>query len=192
MSVRLSLILATSGRVDLALAVHAAKRQMVEGDELLIVGGGSWAEAVAFWAGARHVPHAPGGDWGNTERNTAMPLATGTHLLFIDDDDALTPGALAAIRAAVAEAPARCHVFRMITPEGLVLPLRPVVAQGNLGTPMFVAPNVPEKLGRWSARYEGDFDYIVSTLAYYPDGPVWHHPITYACRVQGRRAWGLA
>ena len=68
----------------------------------------------------------------------------------------------------------------------------PQVRQGNIGTPNLVAPNVPGKLGTWGTRYEGDFDYIRSTLQHYPAGPVWHDVITYACREHGRRAWGMA
>lgn len=189
--IRLSLLLATAGRVELAVAVWAAAPQLAAGDELLIAGGGSWGAAVAHWAKARHLDLPPGGNWGHAERNAAMPEARGTHLLFLDDDDLLLPGALAAIRAAIAQAPDVPHVFRMIDPQGRILPERPGLRQGHIGTPCLVAPNVPARLGTWGARYEGDFDFIRSTLAHYPDGAVWHAQLIYGCRAYGRRLWGL-
>ncbi len=48
-----------------------------------------------------------------------------------------------------------------------------VPSLGNVGTPMMVAPNVKSKLGLWGNRYEGDFDFLESTLAYYPEGALW-------------------
>lgn len=189
--IRLSVILATSGRVELAVAAWAVRQQLEAGDELLIAGGGSWGAAVAHWARARHLDLPPGNNWGHAERNAAMPWAQGTHLLFVDDDDLLLPGALAAIRPRLAEAPDRPHVVRMILADGRVVPTRPGLALGDIGTPCLIAPNVPARLGAWGNRYEGDFDFIRSTLAHYPDGAVWHELVTYGCRAQGRRAWGL-
>lgn len=188
--VRLSIILATSGRPSLALAAESAVCQMTDVDELILAGGGPLAEGLADELEVEWLDLPAGGDWGHTERNAAMPLAEGTHLLFVDDDDALLPGALAAVRAAIATVPDRPHVFRMIDPHGRILPERPgLVAEGHIGTPCLVAPNVPAKLGRWGRRYEGDFDFIRTTLAHYPDGPVWHPDVIYGCREHGARAW---
>ena len=187
--VRLSIILATSGRPSLELAASAAVCQMAEVDELIIAGGGPLAEALAEERGVEWIDLPAGGDWGHSERNAAMPLAEGTHLLFVDDDDALLPGALEAVRAAIATNPDLPHIFRMIDPQGRILPERPGLAQGHIGTPCLVAPNVPEKLGRWGHRYEGDFDFIRSTLDHYPDGAVWHADVIYGCREHGARAW---
>lgn len=187
-----SLILPTCGRAELAAAARAAARQMTPADELIIVGGGDWGAEVAEWCHARHLPHAGGHDWGNSERNAAMPEARGSHLVFIDDDDALVPGALAAMRQRIEIDPHRPHIFRMITPEGLVLPDVPRLAEAHIGTPCMVPPNLPGKLGTWGTRYESDYDYIVETISHYPAGPVWHDVIVYACREHGRRAWGLS
>lgn len=187
--VRLSMILATSGRDSLPFAARSVRVQMRDGDELLIVGGGTLGQQTAAWNQARWIDVPPGGNWGAAERQHAIPLATGTHLLFVDDDDALMPNALDRIRDAVSEQPERPHIFAMIDPWGRVLPMGHVVREGNLGTPQMVAPNVPKKLGTWGTRYEGDFDFIASTLAHYPDGPIWHDVVTYACRDYGRKAW---
>ena len=189
--VRLSIILPTTGRDSLPFAARSARVQMKDGDELLIVGGGSLGEMASLWNDARWLDVQAGGNWGHAERNYATPRATGTHLLFIDDDDALVPGALDVIRDAVAEAPERPHIFGMVDPCGRVLPIGHEVREGNLGTPQMVAPNVRGKLGVWGTRYAGDFDWIASTLAHYSDGPVWHDAVIYGCRSYGRRAWGL-
>lgn len=188
---RLSIILATIGRPSLGFAASCVRCQMRPTDELIIAGGGDYARRVASVVGATWLDLPPGGDWGNRERMAAMAVADGTHLLFVDDDDAVLPGALDAVHAAIDAEPDRPHVFRMQNLDGRVLPWPQVIAEGNIGTPQFVAPNVPEKLGQWSTRYEGDFDYITSTLAHYPEGPVWHDTITYGCRQYGRRAWGM-
>lgn len=187
--IRLSLILATSGRESLFFAARSARLQMQDGDELLIVGGGAIAETIARWNQARWIDMPPGCNWGHKERNHAMPLACGTHLLFIDDDDALIPGALQVIRDAVATVPDRPHIFAMIDPHGRKLPMVPQIRQGNVGTPQIVAPNITGKLGVWGNRYEGDFDFIAGTVAHYADGPVWHNTVIYACRDFGRKAW---
>ncbi len=187
--IRLSMILATSGRDSLMFAARSTRVQMKAGDELLIVGGGALGEMVAGWNQARWIDIPAGGNWGHAERNHAIPLANGTHLLFIDDDDALVPGALDCIRDAVAEAPGRPHIFAMIDPHGRTLPMVPQVRQGNIGTPQIVAPNVAGKLGVWGNRYEGDFDFIAGTVGHYADGPVWHDTVIYACRHYGQKAW---
>ena len=57
----------------------------------------------------------------------------------------------------------------------------PVIEYGNVSGQMFIAPNVPAHVGRWSAVYGADFDYITSTLALYSKGAdaiVWREEIT--------------
>ncbi len=52
---------------------------------------------------------------------------------------------------------------------------------GSEGARLFVPPNKPERLGRWSGRYAADYDFITSTLAKYPEGQsavVWEQAIT--------------
>jgi hypothetical protein len=35
---------------------------------------------------------------------------------------------------------------------------------------MFITPNKPELLGKWSGKYAADYDFITSTLEKYPEG----------------------
>jgi hypothetical protein len=50
------------------------------------------------------------------------------------------------------------------------------VVQGPIGSSMFVIPN-DGRFGEWSTRYEGDFDFITSTLALRRDRPRFHDDV---------------
>jgi hypothetical protein len=39
----------------------------------------------------------------------------------------------------------------------------PVLKHGNVGTPMFAVPNIPEKLGVWPSQRSGDYEFIART-----------------------------
>jgi hypothetical protein len=182
---RFSVIVATVGRVSLTRALQSlADQPLAAGDEVLVVGQeipGIVDEAARF--GCRFLACPPGANWGSLERRRGMTHATGTHLVFLDDDDVFLPGAFAAMREACAAHPGRPLMFRMIAPWGETLWREPVVREGNHGTPQFVTPNDPARLGHWGTRYAGDFDFCVSTLAHYPpDALVWDPTVTYACR----------
>ena len=76
---------------------------------------------------------------------------------------------------ALAARPSRVHVFKMrddIREYGGF----DCIGQGSIGTPMFVVPN-DGRLGRWSTRYEGDFDFISSTLAARNERPRFHEEV---------------
>jgi glycosyltransferase involved in cell wall biosynthesis len=182
----LSVIVPTVGEATLARALRSLHPQTHTGDEVLLVADGPSPGAADAWDWAGlpgrflEMPGGPHRDWGHAARNWAMPQARGRYLAFLDADDEMLPGALALVRAALAEAPGRPHLFRMEFAGGA----RPTVWQDrevretNLGTPCFVVPNDPARLGVWGSRYEGDFDFIASTLAHYPDGPpVWREEV---------------
>lgn len=157
--VRLSVIVATKGRDTLARTLVSIAPQLRPGDELIVQCDDS-------------------GDVGATPRTAGMRKATGTHLLFMDDDDVYTPGALDVIRAAVLAEPGRVHLFGLTSGQGWSLPHGDrEVRVGNVSTQMIVAPNDPKRLGAWGARRTGDADFILSTLAHYPDGPRWHDAV---------------
>lgn len=197
MSVRLSVIVPTIGRASLVRLLDSLLPQTQAGDQVLVVGDLMTVAdlmRVSRWAYADGrllvVPCRPGHDWGAHERTVGLSHATGTHLVFGDDDDVFLPGALDAIRATVDDRP---WMFRMVDPNGAVLWQTPEVRQGNHGTPQFVVPNDPARLGVWGTRYEGDFDFVVSTLAHYPaDALQWSPSVIYACRDIAARAGLLA
>jgi hypothetical protein len=154
--VTFSVVIATAGRPSLIVTLGALIAQLEHGDELLVLRDQT-------------------GDFGNHARNQAIPRCAGTHLLFIDDDDRHTAGALAVIRDRVADAPDRVHVFAMqrLHDHRRFTPTLPLEL-GHVGTPMLCIPNRPDQLGRWSDRYEGDFDFLTSTLELHPDPPLVH------------------
>jgi glycosyltransferase involved in cell wall biosynthesis len=153
---RLSIIVPTTGREALSRTLASIVPQLLPGDELLVERDSS-------------------GDWGATPRTRGMRAATGAYLLWIDDDDLLLPGALDVVRRAAGEHAGRPLLFRLErgAPHNDVLPRERSIKEGEVSTQMLVAPNDPTRLGVWGPRYEGDYDFIVSTLAHYPDGPVW-------------------
>lgn len=149
----LSIIVPSSGGARapmLARCIDAIALQMEPGDELLVSVDESWP-------------------WGYRARQEMMAKATGDALLFMDDDDVYTLDALRVIRGEFRKHPTAIHVFRMDatnhdsvghhyiwhTPE--------LVAEGNVASQILC---VPRKLwlGAWGHRYEGDFDFLQSTI----------------------------
>jgi glycosyltransferase involved in cell wall biosynthesis len=159
MPVTFSVIVPTMGRDTLTRTLASVAPQLEHGDELLV--------------GRLDCTY------GNQARDNAMAKATGTHLLFLDDDDAYTPDALATMRQAIAVMPDRVHIFRMRYDHGLVLWYAPALASGNIGTPMVAIPNQPGRLGVWAAHshYESDFAFIHDTVRLRDDEPVFHEDI---------------
>jgi glycosyltransferase involved in cell wall biosynthesis len=114
------------------------------------------------------------GDFGNRARQSLLERASGTHLLFMDDDDQFALGAFDAMRQFAREQPDRVGIFRMRHLDGRVLWRDPVLRRGNISTQMFCVPNIPGRLGSWveaaSERpegrdYVGDYNFITSTIA---------------------------
>lgn len=177
----ISLIIPTISRPTLARALASLVGQLwIPGDEILVVADGPQPIAREL-AGQFYLPvrfiqtHGPSNDWGHTPRNEAMPMATGTHLMALDDDDELAPGAVAIVRRVITATPDRPHLFRMSGHQdvGTVWSV-PEIREGGVGTPCLVCPNIAGKLGAYAPRYGGDFDFIRDTCGHYPAGPVWH------------------
>lgn len=160
----LSVVVPTTGRDTLGRTLDSIRPQLLPGDQLIV-------ESDAT------------GDWGATPRTKGMAAAAGDYLLFMDDDDVYLPGSLDAVRSALRENPGRPHLFSMWRDAnyGDQLPRAEVVQMGNVSTQMAVFPNDPAKLGAWGTRYEGDYDFIRSTLDKYPPGAVVFRPEVIAC-----------
>ena len=103
------------------------------------------------------------GDWGHAERNFAMPLARERYIAHIDDDDTYAPGARRFMAEAIEATPDRPVIFKMRYPNGITLWRERRVVCGNLGTPCFLHPNVPEKLGHWGSFVGGDCAFLESS-----------------------------
>lgn len=177
-------LVATVGRPSLEAALQSIVNQSRPGDEVLVIGATSAIQETAHKYGCRYVFCEPGNDWGATERNVATPYATGDYLAFLDDDDLAAPGSRAAIEHAISLNPGLPAIFRMqYGTSGPILWGRPELALGNVGTPMFILPNDRSKLGIWTSRYGGDFDFI-SSMQWAPDSIVWRGEVIANIRPQ--------
>jgi glycosyltransferase involved in cell wall biosynthesis len=169
----LSIIVPTVGRPSLQATLASLVAQPLDpGDEVLVVGT-AHASVMDFEdRGVRYVPCRMGHNWGCTERALGIAQARGTHLGFLDDDDTWGPGARAAIADAMMQTPTQPVLFRMRYPDGRVLWKTPLMICGNVGTGMILIPNDRTRLGQWSSRYEGDFDFL-RTMKWPPNEIVW-------------------
>lgn len=185
----ISVILPTLGRPCLRKVLDELRTQLSAQDEVLVIGDGPvGAESVVeeFGKGFRYLEHGPDHAWGGPQRNFAIPFARGSHLMFVDDDDAILKDSLRDVRQGIKEDPDRPLMFRMY--EGpLSLWREMTLVEGNVSTQMFVTPNVAGRLGTWSRRYAGDFDFIKSTVTRYPDNAlVWRSEFTVIHGINGR------
>jgi hypothetical protein len=158
----LSIIVASSGRPTLPRTLQVVSQQMRPGDELLLSVNDD----------------AP---WGHAARNELMTRAMGDGLCFMDDDDIHAVGALETMRAALDEAPARVHLFRMAYPDGHRIWERPSLEEGQVSTQTVLVPNSPDRRGRFGDRYAGDFDFVAESCRLAGE-PVWHEEVVALCR----------
>jgi hypothetical protein len=153
----ISYIVATMGRPHLQTTL--ASIECWPGDEIIVVGNVQTAER----GHVRLFAHEPGGDWGSTERNYALPLARGRYVSHMDDDDVYAPGTRARLAGAAISNPHGVTIFRMRLPNGNLLWRDPVIRHGNVGTPMIFHPNDPSKLGRFGEKQDcGDLRFLES------------------------------
>jgi glycosyltransferase involved in cell wall biosynthesis len=103
--------------------------------------------------------------FGHDQINAAMAQAKGDYFIWCDDDDIFLPGAFEAVReAARALKEPRPLLFGFRANSGIAHDHQRPIVQDQVGGHQLVPPNLPDKLGRWSERYQGDFDFIRSTL----------------------------
>lgn len=155
--------------------------QLTSKDEALIVGDGPQPECrkvveefrcpyLKYWDGKETRK------WGNHQRNEAIARATGTHLVFIDDDDQLNPWGLKVIREVASTYHDRPIMFRVRHPKGKLLGVLHRIERTNVSGQMFVPPNRKDRLDCWGASACADFGFIRRTVDKYPDrdnGIVW-------------------
>jgi glycosyltransferase involved in cell wall biosynthesis len=125
--------------------------------------------------------------WGHPQRNFGYTQAEGRFILTLDDDDTWGPNALDDIIGSVEDYLYNVHVFKMRYTDGHVLWSEPRMRLGNVGSPMIVVPNDRGKVGRWGSAYEGDYHFLVSTVANYgsEDCILWHDKVIAHIRLPG-------
>ena len=171
-----SVIIPTAGRPTLAATLERLQRANRGDIEILVVTDGEQpvAEEIASRLDVSLIRGPATHRWGNAQRQLGVELARGRYLLFIDDDDVHTRHAFRHLRRAVSRTPNRIILFRMRR-RGSILWQTTQLESGNVGTPEFVIPNVPGKLGSWIAtdeRYESDFDFVSSCVEKQGE-PIW-------------------
>lgn len=122
--------------------------------------------------------------WGHCQINYALNYLAGAHTMmtpgtggwacFNDDDDVYTRTAFKTIHRALPQDPSGPLFFQWQSySSGRLPPIAAdggfVVREGSIGGHSIVVPLVPGKLGTWCCRYEGDYDFIDSTLKLFPD-----------------------
>jgi len=183
----ISLVIPTIGRPTLARTLASVRRQTwFAGDEVLLLLDGPQPVAAELWeqfglpGRCVELPRSSPPDWGHTPRNVALDrvLSRAAYLMALDDDDELTTGAVATVRAALTAIPGRPHLFRMDGPRHGLLWADREIRLGNVGTPMFIAPNDPSRLGRYTPRHGGDCDFIRDTVGRFPpESLVWREEV---------------
>lgn len=183
-----SFIVPTAGRDTLSNCLNSLSFQLNREDEVIVVGDvfdGALPQVQAlvkeFGSQYRYLEHwAPGHSYGHAQINYAMGCAQGDYLSFIDDDDIYVPGAISVMRQAIAEAKGRPVLFRFLTYHGFLCWLdRGIFGEGYVGGHCLVAPNDLAKLGKWTDRYEGDWDFVEQTVSAYggPTAVVWNETV---------------
>ena len=179
-----SIAAAGAGAKDEVRVVFDIDRQVVGAGEIAFTEaerqiGDALTRLAASTAVLAISPAKKLGGWGGPARALGIREATGTHLVFIDDDDTYEPGALSAIRGIIATDPAALHVWRMVARGGHVLWTDKHVRMGNIGTPMFAVPR--QFAGTWTTRYEGDFDFAADSLLRAGGQVRWHEDVLVRC-----------
>lgn len=196
----LSIITPTQGRAALERMLDSGVGQLRQGDEwLVVIDRHEMAlrdeQAIVhritpYPYQVRVLRHDAGcHDWGHSQINHGMRRATGQYLTFLDDDDRVCPGALDAIRDAIAalRRPGPL-LFRFLANFGRVVWQKEgVIAPGMVGGHCLVVPNVPDLLGVWDSSYEGDYAFVNETLEHWGRVgvlPVWVDRLIYRQRDQ--------
>ena len=128
----------------------------------------------------------PHRDHGHTPANAALAEAAGDWLLRLDDDDAYCPGALALVRATLADAERVPHLWRAGCRSGVVWHTRGRLECGNVTTAGIAVPRTAGRLARYGTRYEGDYDYALAAVDLCGGRAVWRDEVIAGPVGQGR------
>lgn len=195
--VRLSVIVPTCGRTTLENTLRSAFAcGMRPQDEIIVVGDGPQPKAkeIVERFGSKQIKfiETEAGDWrgGGHQRNTGMDRASGSHLIFMDDDDEYINQALERIRNDIQKHPGRLLLYRIIDRDGSVYWKHKDLRAQNIGTPCMVVPNDPNLLGRWPNSRGADHYFITHTVPKWPkkeESIVWLE--NFVCRIRPH-LWG--
>lgn len=115
-------------------------------------------------------------DYGHSQLNYGISIASGDFIHCCDDDDILTNDAVKTMRHSASIYPGRPLMFRFLSYHGLVFwDHLGLLAQDHIGGHCLLAPNIPGKLALWGPHYQGDFTYVMETVMLHGgiDSVVW-------------------
>lgn len=171
----LTIVVPTIGRDSLQNTLDSIKSQIRQFDQVFVVADGTFPHSqdlvrkYGIQFGYFNIPDGPHNDWGARARNYGMSFAKKAYISFMDDDDEYLPGAFEAIKNAVHEFPGQPFMFRMKHGDRTIWNSKEI-KMNNVSSQMVVVPNDQGRLGQFTDRYEGDFDFIRSTAdLYFPD-----------------------
>ncbi len=170
----LTVIIPTKGRATLKDTLAS----IPPGPEVIVVADGEEVEAQVAedCKGVTLLQTGPSAI-GHPQRNWGMEHATRSWLSFMDDDDVYTPEAFPAFQKHIDHSPRGYPViFKMRFEDGVELWNGQAVSEGNVGTPMILCRNVPEKLGVWKPQRCGDYHFISHTVSLC-EGVVWDETV---------------
>lgn len=150
MTPTISVIIPTIGRETLARALDSIIPQLLEGDEIQLVHDGSTPIEGLPECVKQSVLPGVGAYKGNPARDQGIALASGTHLMFCDDDDSFKPDALKTARKIAKKFPTTPTIFRVQFGEEFIFNTR-LFAAGNVSGIGFLVPR-DERIPGWQ-RY---------------------------------------
>jgi glycosyltransferase involved in cell wall biosynthesis len=128
--------------------------------------------------------------WGHCQLNFLLKQATKDYIVVNDDDDIFSKGAFDSIREVIKSLPEPMLIMFKFLPYHMKVPLwqEKKLALGRIGGHNLVHPNVKEKMGLFSCRYEGDFDWVLSTCWKWEHKIYWAEQIIVIAR-PGEKDW---
>lgn len=160
----------TAGRKTIVRTLHSILTQrLLKGDDIVVIGDGynAWTDKVVSDLGPpfRYIAIPETKDWGHSQCNYGMQIVNGDVAVAQDDDDIFAPRAFEEIRQAAIEFPDTPIMARVKTPFLGVLWKE--ANYGLIDGHCLIYPNNKEKLGSWTAAYDGDQHYMRTTVDHY-------------------------
>lgn len=184
---RLAIGITTIGRETLRRTICAVLAQDIRPtDDVLVVHDGpseKWvSELIESLGPPWRLVHTPrlnsgaraeyGCGCGSGARQRCIEEARGDVLVWMEDDDVFTDGAIRAIRRRVQENPGKPLIFRfMVYSQILLWDMlgKGIIRENFISGQQLVAPNIEGRLGRCTDRPLYDHDFIRSTVHSYPN-----------------------
>ena len=131
--------------------------------------------------------------WGHCVINNLLVNCKKDYIVGNDDDDIFTKGAFDAIRAEIKKLPVPKPLMFKFQPYfgGRPLWQEKKLVEGRIGAHCLVTPNIPEKVGRFTCRYAGDFDWVRDTLTRWNMDVAWVDPVIAIGRPAPKDWWWM-